>query len=165
MAKNVCQVVNRAVETLVDTPKQEERKLNLHLTGFEAKEFETKKELVQRFNTKLLQGQMRLCAKVIVATWQQPTTAWASTSVAGARLSVVLLKFTTSEDRHATLRGHKGLAGTKLGLDENFTPAQQVCKSKLWLLFKEAKVAGNRAFWCATEFFINGIRICPPSSM
>jgi hypothetical protein len=36
--------------------------------GFEAKEGETEKELVQRLNTKVLQGQMRLCAKVIAAT-------------------------------------------------------------------------------------------------
>jgi hypothetical protein len=36
MAKNVHQVVSRAMETLVDAPKQEERKLNLHLIGFEA---------------------------------------------------------------------------------------------------------------------------------
>ncbi|CAK9258448.1 unnamed protein product [Sphagnum jensenii] len=93
--------------------------------GFEAKECETEKELVQRFNTELLQGQMRLCAKVIVTTWQRPTTTWASTSAAGARLGAVLLKFTTNEDRQATLRGHKGLAKTKLGLDENLTPAQQ----------------------------------------
>jgi hypothetical protein len=57
------------VETLADAPKQEECKLNLHLTGFEAKEDETEKELVQQFNTKLLQGQMRLRAKVVVATW------------------------------------------------------------------------------------------------
>jgi hypothetical protein len=35
------------LETLVDTPKQEERKLNLRLMGFEAKEGETEKELVQ----------------------------------------------------------------------------------------------------------------------
>ncbi len=35
------------METLVDTPKQEERKLNLRLMGFEAKEGETEKELVQ----------------------------------------------------------------------------------------------------------------------
>jgi hypothetical protein len=42
------------VETLVDTPKQEEHKLNLHLIGFEAKEGKIKKELVQRFNTELL---------------------------------------------------------------------------------------------------------------
>jgi hypothetical protein len=33
MAKNVHQVVNQAVETLADTPKQEERKLNLRLAG------------------------------------------------------------------------------------------------------------------------------------
>ncbi len=46
MAKNVRQVVSRAMETLADTPKQEERKLNLCLTGFEAKEGETENELV-----------------------------------------------------------------------------------------------------------------------
>jgi hypothetical protein len=34
------------VETLADTSKQEERKFNLRLTGFEAKEGETEKELV-----------------------------------------------------------------------------------------------------------------------
>jgi hypothetical protein len=51
MAKNVCQVVNRVVETLVDTPKQEEHKLNMCLTRFEAKEGKTEKELVQQRNT------------------------------------------------------------------------------------------------------------------
>ncbi len=56
------------METLVDAPKQEERKLKLRLTGFEAKEGGTKKELVQRLNIELSQGQMRLCTKVIVAT-------------------------------------------------------------------------------------------------
>jgi hypothetical protein len=50
-------VVNWAVETLADSPKQEEHKLNLHLMGFEAKEGEAEKELVQRFNIELLQGQ------------------------------------------------------------------------------------------------------------
>jgi hypothetical protein len=39
-------VVNRVVETLADVPKQEERKFNLHLTGFKAKDGETEKELV-----------------------------------------------------------------------------------------------------------------------
>jgi hypothetical protein len=70
IAKNVHQVVNWAVETLVDTPKQEEHKLNLRFMGFEAKQGETENELVQRFNTELLQDQMRLRAKVVVATWQ-----------------------------------------------------------------------------------------------
>lgn len=46
LAKNVHQVVSRAMETLVDAPKQEERKLNLRLTGLEAKEGDTKNELV-----------------------------------------------------------------------------------------------------------------------
>jgi hypothetical protein len=54
MAKNVCQVVNQAVETLADTPKQEERKLNLRLMGLKAKEGETEKELVQRLNTEVM---------------------------------------------------------------------------------------------------------------
>jgi len=34
------------METLADAPKQEECKLNLCLTGFEAKEGETKNDLV-----------------------------------------------------------------------------------------------------------------------
>ncbi len=46
MAKNVRQVVNQVVETLVDAPKQEKHKLNLRLMGFEAKEGKTEKELV-----------------------------------------------------------------------------------------------------------------------
>jgi len=40
--------------------------------GFEAKEGETEKELVQWLNTELLQGQMRLRAKVVTAMGQQP---------------------------------------------------------------------------------------------
>jgi hypothetical protein len=39
-------VVSRAVETLVDTPKQKEHKFNLRFTGFETKEGQTEKELV-----------------------------------------------------------------------------------------------------------------------
>jgi hypothetical protein len=34
------------METLADAPKQKERKLNLHLIGFEAKEGEIEEELV-----------------------------------------------------------------------------------------------------------------------
>lgn len=37
MVKNVHQVVNWAVDTLADAPKQKECKLNLRLMGFEAK--------------------------------------------------------------------------------------------------------------------------------
>jgi hypothetical protein len=40
-------VVNQVVKTLADMPKQEERKLNLRLTSFEAKEGETEKEFMQ----------------------------------------------------------------------------------------------------------------------
>jgi hypothetical protein len=71
--------------------------------GFEAKEGKTKKELVQRLNTKLLQGQMRLHTKVIAAMRQRFATARASTSMTGTRLGTMLLKFTTSEDRQVTL--------------------------------------------------------------
>jgi hypothetical protein len=56
------------VETLADTSKQEERKFNLRPIGFEAKDGETKNKLVQRLNIELLQGHMKLHAKVIIAT-------------------------------------------------------------------------------------------------
>ncbi len=55
------------METVVDAPKQEEHKFNLCFTGFEAKDDEIEKELVQQLNTELFQGQMRLCTKVVVA--------------------------------------------------------------------------------------------------
>ncbi len=88
---------------------------------------------------------MRLRTKVIIATQQRPAITWVSTLVAGARPGAMLFKFAMSEDRQAALRGRKGLVGTKLGLDEDLTLAQQACKSELWLLFKEAKVAGKCA--------------------
>jgi hypothetical protein len=163
MAKNVCQVVSWVVETLANMPKQEERKLNLRFTGFEAKKGETEKELVQRLNTKLLQGQMRLCAKVVVTTQERPAIARASTLAVGRCHNIVLLKFATNKDHQAALRRRKGLAGSKLGLDKDLTPTQQACKSKLWPLFKEAKVVGKRTFWRTTELFINDTQIFPPS--
>ncbi|CAM6061003.1 unnamed protein product [Sphagnum tenellum] len=103
MARKVHRVVSRAVETPVDVPKQEERKLNLHLTGFEAKEGETKNELVQRLNTEQLQGQMKLRVKVVATKRQRHATSRASTSTASTRLGTVLLKFATNEDRQFAL--------------------------------------------------------------
>ncbi len=89
------------METLVDAPKQEERKFNLRLTGFEAKECETKKELVKQLNTKLLQGQMKLRTKVITATWQRPTVVWAFALTVGARLDIMMPKFVMNKDYKA----------------------------------------------------------------
>ncbi len=84
--------------------------------------------------------------KVVVTTRQRFVITWAFASAMGARLSVMLLKFVTSEDRQAALQGHKAIAGTKLALDKDFMPAQQVHKSKLWLLFKKTKATSKHAF-------------------
>jgi hypothetical protein len=40
---------------------------------------------------------MRLCTKVVIATWQWFATAWASILAMGACLSAVLLKFVMNE--------------------------------------------------------------------
>jgi len=128
MAKNVHQVVSWVVETPANAPKQEKRKLNPHLMGFEAKEGEIKKELVQRLNTKLLQGQMKLRAKVVAAMRQWPTTMQASALMVGTRPNTMLFKFATNEDRQTALQRRKGL-------DEDLTPAQRACKSKMWPWF------------------------------
>jgi hypothetical protein len=80
-------------------------------------------------------------------------------------LGTMLLKFATNEDHQATLRGRKGLVGTKLDLDGDLTPTQQVRKSELWPLFKKAKVANKRAFWRAAELFVDGIQIFLSSCM
>jgi hypothetical protein len=83
------------------------RKLNLRLTGFKAKEGETKKKLVQRLNTKLLQGQMKLHAKVVTAMRQQHATVQASTSMTNVRPNTVMFKIATSENRQVVLQGAK----------------------------------------------------------
>jgi hypothetical protein len=49
--------------------------------------------------------------------------------------------------------------GTKLGLDEDFMPTQQACKSELWPLFKEAKAASKHAFWSTDELFVDDTQI------
>jgi hypothetical protein len=110
-----------------------------------------------------LQGQMKLCAKVIATTRQWLATVWASAPTTGTHLDAMLFKFTTNENRQAMLWGRKGLVGTKLGLDEDLMPAQQACKLELWPLFKEAKVAGKHVFRRVIEPFIYDIQICPPS--
>jgi hypothetical protein len=103
MAKKVRHVVSRVVETLANAPKQKECKFNLCFTSFEAKEGETEKELMQRLNTKLLQGRMRLRAKVVAAMQQRHVITRTSALTASARPSTVLLKFATNEDHQATL--------------------------------------------------------------
>jgi hypothetical protein len=80
---------------------------------------------------------MKLCAKV-VTTRQQLVIMQASTPTAGMRWGVMMFKFAMNEDCQAALQGHKGLARTKLGLDKDLTPTQQVHKSELRLLFKAA---------------------------
>jgi hypothetical protein len=62
------------------------------------------------------------------------------------RPDIELLKFVTNENHQVALQGRKGVAKTKLGLDEDLMPTQHARKSKPWLLFEEAKVIGKRTF-------------------
>jgi len=159
MAKNVRQVVSRAVETLMTCPNKRSASSTYASRALRLK----KAKLKMNWCSGSTQGQMRLRVKVVAAKRQRPTTSRASTSTTSTRPGTVLLKFVTREDRQATLRGRKGLTGTKLGLNENLTPTQQGRKSELWPLFKEAKATGKRAFWHTTELFVDGTQICPPS--
>jgi hypothetical protein len=77
----------------------------------------------------------------------------------------VLLKVVTSEDHQVVLQKRKGLAGTKLSLDEDLTLMQQTCKLELWPQFKEAKATNKRVFWCAIKLSVDGIQIWSPSSV
>jgi hypothetical protein len=91
-------VVSEDLETLSNAPKQEERKFNLCLTRFKVKEGETEKKLVQRLNTKLLHGHMKLCAKVVVATRQWLVVVQTFALVVGVCPDGVVIKLKTSED-------------------------------------------------------------------
>jgi hypothetical protein len=91
MAKNVCQVVSQAVETLVDAPKEGECKFNLCFTGFKAKEGETEKELVQWPNEVARQGYSRHTTTIAIARASAPMVVVCP--------SMVLFKFATRKDR------------------------------------------------------------------
>jgi hypothetical protein len=66
---------------------------------------------------------MKLCTKVVTTMQQRPVVAWASAQATGVCPNTMLFKFVTSEDYQVVLRGRKGLAKTKLGLDEDLTLA------------------------------------------
>jgi hypothetical protein len=54
---------------------------------------------------------MRLHTKVVAVMWQRPAIVWASTSVVGVRLGMVLFKFATSEDAKPCYEGAKAWRG------------------------------------------------------
>jgi hypothetical protein len=78
---------------------------------------------MQRLNIELLQGPMKLRAKVVVTTRQRLATTRTFALAMGALPSIVLLKFAMSEDRLVALQGCKGLVGTNMGRDKNPMPA------------------------------------------
>jgi hypothetical protein len=59
----------------------------------------------------------------------------------------------------------QGLSGDQVGPRRGLHARTTTHKSKLCLMFKEAKAAGKRAFWPIVELSVDDIQICPPSSI
>ncbi len=67
----------------------------------------------------------------------------------------IIITLASVHDKLTVLRARKGLQGTRIGLDEDLTPAQQAQKRTAWATFKEAKEVGERVYWPGADLYIN----------
>jgi len=74
----------------------------------------------------------------------------------------LLLKFAMSKNHQVVLQGHKGLARTKLGLDEDLMPTQQARKLNLWPLFKRPRQQASAPFGMQPNSLSMALRFARP---
>jgi hypothetical protein len=76
----------------------------------------------------------------------------------------VIITLALVHDKLTVLHARKGLQGTRLGLNEDLTPAEQAQKRAAWATFKEAKEAGKRVYWHGANLYINHKVINSPTA-
>ena len=71
----------------------------------------------------------------------------------GAAPGIVLLQFSSKEDKWAVFKARSKLADTKVGLDDDLTPLQQERKRAAWPVFEAFKAKGVKTQWRAEKLF------------
>jgi hypothetical protein len=87
------------------------RSCNTRIIRFDEIEGETAQQLLDKVNSQVLQGQMKLAIKAVVAV-HQPISRRAETKPGIVRTQVVLVTFATCEDRKAVYQNCVALKGT-----------------------------------------------------
>jgi hypothetical protein len=96
------------------------RAYNTCIIRFDETEGETTQQLLDKVNSQVLQGHMKLAIKV-VATVRQPLSKRVETKPGTGRTRAVLVTFTTAEDRKVVCQNRVALKGTRWGLEEDLT--------------------------------------------
>jgi hypothetical protein len=115
------------------------RSCNARIIRFDKTEGETTEQLLNKVNSQVLQGQMKLAIKA-VAVVRQLISMRVETKPGTTHTRAVLVTFATAEDRKVVFQNCVIKKGTRLGLEEDLTKQQQEQKRASWHLFEKAKV-------------------------
>jgi hypothetical protein len=96
------------------------RSCNTRIIRFDETEGETAQQLLDKVNSQVLQGQMKLTIKVVAAICQ-PLNKRAETKLGIVRTRAVLVTFATAEDKKIVCQKRVALKGTRWGLEEDLT--------------------------------------------
>jgi len=134
------------------------RSCNACIIRFDETEGETAQQLLDKINSQVLQGQMKLAIKAM-ATVRQPLSRRTETKPRTVHTRAVLVTFATIEDRKAVCQNRVALKGTRWGLEEDLTKQQQEQKRASWHLFEKAKAEKKKAYWRGADLYINDTKI------
>ncbi len=96
------------------------RSCNAHIIRFDETEGETAQQLLDKVNSQVLQGQMKLAIKAM-ATVRQPISKRTETKPGTTHKQVVLVIFAIAEDRKVVFQNRVILKRTHWGLEEDLT--------------------------------------------
>jgi hypothetical protein len=99
------------------------RSCSARIIRFDKTKDETTQQLLDKVNSQILQGQMKLAIKAMV-TVRQPISRRVETKPRIVRTQAVLVTFATTEDRKVVFQNRVVLKGTHWGLEEDLTKQQ-----------------------------------------
>jgi hypothetical protein len=96
------------------------RSCNARIIQFDEREDEIAQQLLDKINSQVLHGQMKLAIKVM-AVVRQPISKRAETKPGTMHKRAVLVTFATTEDRKVVFQNRVIMKGTHWGLEEDLT--------------------------------------------
>jgi hypothetical protein len=134
------------------------RACNTRIIRFDKTEGETSQQLLDKVNSQVLQGQMKLAIKAVAAV-RQPLSKRVETKPGTGRTRAVLVTFATAEDRKVVCQNRVTLKSTRWGLEEDLTKQQQEQKRASWHMFEKAKAEKKKAYWRGADLYINDTKV------
>jgi hypothetical protein len=153
MGKHMDNFVNQG-----EARERSTRSCNARIIRFDEIEGEIAQQLLDKVNSQVLQGQMTLAIKAVVAV-RQPISRRVKTKLGTISTRVVLVTFATAKDRKVVFQNRVVLKGTRWGLEEDLTKQQQEQKKASWHLFEKAKAEKKKAYWHGANLYINDTKV------